>query len=192
MTLTFENFPITSWLIKNLHSQAKNILHWLLGATFVDLQISKMVNPSASCSISFLISNMSENTLFQIDSRNNCWTVWGFSSSLLMTWLSPANNETMALIVFLLLFISFEETLLLKQSLTSHGLFSDVFSILYQFSTLHKLLFIWIFITSPFFPYVAYCFLIHYSCLHSSTEREWAFHQYYSAPLLWSNGFLAI
>lgn len=70
--------------------------------------------------------------------------------------------------------------------------FPDVFSILYQFSTPHKLLFIWIFITSPFLPYVAYCFLIHYSCLHSSAERECAFHQYYSTPLLWSNGFLTI
>lgn len=109
-----------------------------------------------------------------------------------MTWLSPASNETVTLIVFLLLLISFQETLLLKHSLTSHGFSFDVFSIFYQFSTLHKLLFIWIFITSFFFPYVAYCFLICYSCLHSSTERECAFHQYNSATSLWSNGFLAI
>ena len=190
--MTFENFPIISWFIKNLHTQAKNTLHCLLGVTFLDLQISKAVNPSASCSISFLISNVSENMLPQIESRNNCWTILPFSSSLLMTWLSPASNETMAFISFLQLFINFQETLLLKQSLISHGFFPDVFSILYKFSTLHKFLFIWIFITSLFFPYAVHCFLIRYSCLHSSAEREWAFHQYYSAPLLWSNDFLAI
>lgn len=147
---------------------------------------------SASCSISFFISNRSENTLFQIESRNNCWATLGFSSFLLTSRLSPTSNETMAMIVFLLLWLSFLETLHLKQSLSNHGLFSNTFSILYQFSTLHKLLFIWIFIITPFYPYVAYCFVIRYSCLHSSTEREWAFHQYYSAPLPWSNGFLAI
>lgn len=65
------------------------------------LQLKKWVNPSENCSISFLISNVSENALFQTESRNNCWTVWGFSSLLLMTGLSLASNESMALIVFL-------------------------------------------------------------------------------------------
>lgn len=40
-----------------------------------------------------------------------------------MNWLSPASNETMALIFFLLLLMSFQETFLFKQSLTSHGFF---------------------------------------------------------------------
>lgn len=38
LTLNYEKVPIIKNInIKNLHTQAKNILHWLVWAIFVDL-----------------------------------------------------------------------------------------------------------------------------------------------------------